>query len=395
MNSKFYVYGYFRPDRKEFFYIGKGCRGRAYIHFTNSHSSAVTRTIAKLERNGFEPEVRILFEGSDTECKRVEIELIALYGRKDLGKGHLLNMTDGGDGTVGRVVAAAERLAFSKRSKAAWGDAASRLKIIAGLKESWQWPVTRAHRMAGARKAGDKHRIRIVNNPDERDRLRQQMRKAWLNPVFRQRITEAVKRQMNNPLFRQLMSQKIKTKYETDPSYRQRVSRGVKIRLADPIFLEKFRAICAHPDRRRRIAAAASLRKHTEQTKQKLSFMQRKLNVDQLASARAMHQQGKSISATAKEFGVSYAVLYRAIYGQRRAYAQGAAEKETIQNAILRNRERAARGRRLLSDENLATVKELRARGLSFAKIGRTFGVSKTTIMNIIKGKIYQETKLT
>jgi DNA-binding phage protein len=217
------------------------------------------------------------------------------------------------------------------------------------------------------------------------------MRNAWLNPEFRQRITEAAKRQMDNPLFRQLMSRKIKTKYETDPSYRRRVSDGVKSRLADPIFLEKFKTICAHPDRRRKIAVAASLRKHTEQTKNKLSFMQRKLNPDQLASARAMHQQGKGIGAIAKEFCVSYAMLYRAIYGQRRAYAQGVAKKETIQKTILRNRERAARERRLLSDENLAAVKELRARGLGFAKIGKTFNVSKTTIMNIFKGKIYRK----
>lgn len=393
MNFKFYVYGYFRPDKKEFFYIGKGCRGRAYIHFNNSHNSAVTRTIAKLKRNGFEPEVRLLFEGGDLDCKRVEIELIAFHGRKDLGKGYLLNMTDGGDGTVGRVVAEAQRLAFSKQSKAAWSDATIRLKIIAGLKESWQRPLTRAHRMAGARKAGEKHRIRIINNPEERERLRQQMRNAWLNPEFRQRITEAVKRQTDNLQFRQLMSQKIKTKWKTDPSYRQRVSRGMKLKFAEPQFLQKFREICAYPDRRRKIATAASLRKQTEQTKDKLSFMQKKLNEDQVAFARGMHQQGKSIGAVSKEFGVSYAVMYRAIYGQRRAYAQGAAEKETIQKAILRNRERAARGRRLLSGEDLAKVKKLRAHGFAFAKIGRTFGVSKTTIMNIFKGKIYRETK--
>jgi len=236
MSPKFYVYGYFRPDRKEFFYIGKGCRGRAYIHLNHSHSSAVARIISKLRKNGLEPEVRLLFEGTDLECKRAEIELIAFYGRKNLGKGSLLNLTDGGDGTVGRVVADAERLAFSKQSKAAWNDPAIRLKIIAGLKESWQRPVTRAHRMEGARKAGDKHRIRIVNDPEERERLRQQMRNAWLNPEFRQRITEAVRRQMDSPRFRQLMSQRIKTKWETDLSYRQRVSQSVKLKFAEPRF---------------------------------------------------------------------------------------------------------------------------------------------------------------
>jgi transposase len=119
--------------------------------------------------------------------------------------------------------------------------------------------------------------------------------------------------------------------------------------------------------------------------------MQRKLNEDQLAAARTTFQQGKSIDAVAKEFGVSYAVMYRAIYGQRRAYSKGIIPKEDIQNAILRNKEQGARKRRRLSDGDLNAVKKLRTRGLTFKEIGKTFGVSKTTIMNIFKGKIYRD----
>ena len=390
MSSRFYVYGYFRADKKEYFYIGKGCGGRAYIHLSQSHSSAVSRTISKLRRNGHEPEVRVLFEGDDVACKRVEIELIAFYGRKDLGKGTLLNLTDGGDGTHGRVVSEAERAAFSKQARAAWSDTTTRHKIVAGLKESWQRPLTRARRMAGARIAGDKHRVRIVNNPEEHERLRQQMRDAWRNPEFRQRITEAAKRQANDPAFRQLVSEKIKAKWRNDPSYRQRILRSVKARFADPVFLDHFRRACLHPDRRKKLSLAASQRKHSEQTKEKLSSTQRKLNGDQLAAARTMHQQGKSIAAVAKQLEVSYAVMYRAIYGQRRAYAHGTANREVIQDAISRNRERAAHGRRLLSEVDLATATKLRARGIAFARIGKRFGVSKTTIMNIFKGKIYR-----
>lgn len=44
--------------------------------------------------------VEILFETSNPEeIKRKEIEFIALYGRQDLGKGTLVNFTDGGEGT--------------------------------------------------------------------------------------------------------------------------------------------------------------------------------------------------------------------------------------------------------------------------------------------------------
>lgn len=37
------------------------------------------------------------------EAKVKEIELISLYGRRDLGKGTLVNFTDGGEGTQGKV----------------------------------------------------------------------------------------------------------------------------------------------------------------------------------------------------------------------------------------------------------------------------------------------------
>lgn len=391
MNSKFYVYGYFRPDKNEYFYIGKGCGGRAYIHFRHSHSVAVSRTIAKLQRNGFEPEVRILFESTHEECKRVEIELIAFYGRKDLGKGCLLNMTDGGDGTLGRKVAESERLASSNRSKTWWENPVNHAKVRASIKKSWERPLTRAQRMAGAKKSGETNRLRIVNNPEERERLSQQIKRAWLDPDFRQRISEAAKRRMNDPQFRQIISQKIKDKWAADPTYRQRVSNSMKLKFAEPQFLQKYREICVRPERRRKLSLIASLRKHTDQTKAKLSAIQRKLDENQVASARDMFLQGINVNAIAKKFGVSYTVISRAIYGQRHAYAQGALKKEDLKNVISQIKARAARKRRRFSDDDLISMKKMRNRGLSFRRIGKKFGASKSTIMSIFKGETYQD----
>src|SRR5947209_15074296 len=74
----FYVYAYFEPGGKVPFYIGKGVRHRSRVHLSRSHNSAVARKIAALRGNGFEPEVRLLYFGTDEQCKLEEIRLIRL-----------------------------------------------------------------------------------------------------------------------------------------------------------------------------------------------------------------------------------------------------------------------------------------------------------------------------
>jgi len=90
------VYSHTRLDNNTIFYIGIGNEyKRAYSkHGRNSYwNNIVSKADYKVE---------ILFENLSWEdaCKK-EIELISLYGRKDLKKGLLVNMTDGGDGVKG------------------------------------------------------------------------------------------------------------------------------------------------------------------------------------------------------------------------------------------------------------------------------------------------------
>lgn len=90
------VYSHTRLDNDTIFYIGIGNEyKRAYSkHSRNSYwNNIVSKTDYK---------VNILFENLtwDEACKK-EVELISLYGRKDLKKGLLANLTDGGDGVKG------------------------------------------------------------------------------------------------------------------------------------------------------------------------------------------------------------------------------------------------------------------------------------------------------
>ena len=57
--------------------------------------------INKIIKDGFEPIVLKLFEKLEYETAiKLEIEIISKIGRKDLDKGPLVNLTDGGEGTI-------------------------------------------------------------------------------------------------------------------------------------------------------------------------------------------------------------------------------------------------------------------------------------------------------
>ena len=85
----YYVYQYLREDMTPY-YIGKGKGNR----INEGHNVALPIK---------ERRVIIAENLSEQEAFDLEIDLIAKYGRKDLGTGILRNQTDGGDGASGNI----------------------------------------------------------------------------------------------------------------------------------------------------------------------------------------------------------------------------------------------------------------------------------------------------
>ena len=89
------------------FYIGKGKGRRVAYHFTPSGLKARSlknSIIKKAMSEGVEVLTEILVSDlTEIEALNKEVELIAFYGRRDIGTGILANHTDGGDGTSGHV----------------------------------------------------------------------------------------------------------------------------------------------------------------------------------------------------------------------------------------------------------------------------------------------------
>lgn len=107
-----FVYRHIRLDKNEPFYIG--ISKDAYRPFTkNGRNKYWLRIVNKTEYR-----VEVLFDDLTYEqAKEKEIEFIALYGRKDLGKGCLVNMTDGGEGSLNVIVSEKTRQALSQTNK--------------------------------------------------------------------------------------------------------------------------------------------------------------------------------------------------------------------------------------------------------------------------------------
>ena len=101
----YYVYEYIDPSNPmEPFYVGKGRNGRFRDASQKQRNRHLYNKIQKLRSTGLTMKDLTIFRAqglSNEEALKLEIEMIGKYGRKDQGRGKLLNYTDGGDGVSG------------------------------------------------------------------------------------------------------------------------------------------------------------------------------------------------------------------------------------------------------------------------------------------------------
>jgi len=97
MKNKYCIYIHLRLDTNEVFYVGIGGKRRPYSkHARNRYWKSIVNLV------GYK--VEILSDNLSWEnAQQAEIELIKIYGRKDLKEGILSNQTDGGEGKVGVI----------------------------------------------------------------------------------------------------------------------------------------------------------------------------------------------------------------------------------------------------------------------------------------------------
>lgn len=99
MQYKYFVYQHFIPNSSIPFYIGKGVRNQNGSGRANSKRNRNTYWHNIVNKYGYEVKITHKDICNEEACV-IEKYLIDFYGRADMNKGGLVNMTDGGDGSV-------------------------------------------------------------------------------------------------------------------------------------------------------------------------------------------------------------------------------------------------------------------------------------------------------
>lgn len=163
-NKTFYVYEHRHKDNGCIFYIGKGTahsRGdyiRAFDFWRRKKS-----WFSSVKKHGVVASVVAEFF-TEHDALAFEAELIATYGRRDLGKGPLINHTDGGKGASGYKMHPDVITKLSQRNRGRIVSAETRRKISEansgqrhwkyGAKESEETRAKKAASMRGKNTTG-------------------------------------------------------------------------------------------------------------------------------------------------------------------------------------------------------------------------------------------------
>lgn len=113
-----YVYRHIRLDKNEPFYIGRGSDDKGKYTRAFSKKNRNKRWWNTISLAGYRIDILLDNLTWDEACDK-EIEFIKLYGRSDLKKGTLCNLTDGGEGSLGNSIIpnAKTRLKMSLKKK--------------------------------------------------------------------------------------------------------------------------------------------------------------------------------------------------------------------------------------------------------------------------------------
>lgn len=234
----FYVYVYRDPrpsKNNQPVYVGKGTGDRDLSHWSRgSHNKPLQDFLSHLRALSLQPTVsRVLVTEDEAEAFAKEIELIALYGRRNLKLGTLFNLTDGGEGASGLVKTDEQKAVDGRFSKEHWQDAAYRTKVVTAQTlaqstpearaaksvastEAWATPETREKRQTGIRRAR--------STEESKAKTSVQAKAQWSDPDY------AAKQTANN--------QEIANRAEVKAAK----SAAAKALWADPVWRAKMKA---------------------------------------------------------------------------------------------------------------------------------------------------------
>ena len=200
----FYVYVYRDPrptKNKQPVYVGKGTGDRDLSHWSRgSHNKPLQDFLSHLRRIGLEPICERVFETEiESDAFLKEMELIKLYGRRDLKTGTLFNRTDGGEGASGYVKSNAEKEVDRNGAIKNWDLPEYREKVIAAQIKAQNTPEALETKSINSKKMwqskGDtlaKSIKQARNTEESKAKTSKQAKQQWSDPEY------AAKQSANN-----------------------------------------------------------------------------------------------------------------------------------------------------------------------------------------------------
>lgn len=221
-----YIYSWWDPRTGLPIYIGKGTQNptkldpefnRAYYIVRGGGNQFLKRVIDKIEKSNLKVVVEIFHEKFFNEEKAFaeEKHLIKKIGRRDLGKGPLLNLTDGGEGVCGHIITESHRLKISETLRTPKHRSRASKQLAKKMKD----PEFYAKMIAGVTKSITSPSVRTkIDSPENRANLSKTLKSTrQRDDFYGKRYTSAnnvraIKRMraLNTPENRQLASERMK-----------------------------------------------------------------------------------------------------------------------------------------------------------------------------------------
>jgi hypothetical protein len=126
-----YTYGPLKFDHEPF-YVGKGCGGRKNVHSSNCvYNKWKARKIKAMEALELQYGIKIVANDKQEDSAfSLEGKAIKLIGRK--GQGPLVNLTDGGEGTSGRLTSNETKKLHTENNKKRWAAMSRKERKLVG-----------------------------------------------------------------------------------------------------------------------------------------------------------------------------------------------------------------------------------------------------------------------
>lgn len=240
----FYVYVYRDPrptKSNQPVYVGKGTGDRDISHWSKgSHNKPFQDFISHLKSRNLVALCQRVFETEvEAEAFAKEIELIALYGRRNTGTGTLFNLTDGGEGASGLIKTAEQRAVDRQITTEHWQDSEYRATVIAAQKAVQSTPESRA--------------IKSQNSAA-----------GWANPETRTKRQEGIKQARSSQASKAKTSAQAKAQW-SDPEYaakqtanNQEIANRAEVKAAKAA---ASKALWADPEWKAKMLAARAAKK--------------------------------------------------------------------------------------------------------------------------------------